>query len=108
MEEVQFEVLAHKINEVDEKLSRVDRDMANDRNNMDQFKVELAAVKEQQRQLLDRQTKMETRIKDGIRDAVLEAVAPMQRQLDEFTSKKVVTRTININPLVQWWKRIRG
>lgn len=101
MEEVQFEVLAHKINEVDEKLSRVDRDMANDRNNMDQFKVELAAVKEQQRQLLDRQTKMETRIKDGIRDAVLEAVSPMQRQLDEFTNKKVVTRTININPLVQ-------
>lgn len=108
MEEVQFEVLAHKINEVDEKLSRVDRDMANDRNNMDQFKVELAAVKEQQRQLLDRQTKMETRIKDGIRDAVLEAVAPMKKQLDEFTNKKVVTRTININPLVQWWKRIRG
>lgn len=108
MEDVQFEVLANKINEVDEKLSRVDRDMANDRNNLDHFKVELAAVKEQQKQLMDRQTKMETRIKDGIRDAVLEAIGPMQRQLDEFTSKKVLTRTININPLVQWWKRVRG
>lgn len=108
MEDVQFEVITKKVNEVDEKLSRLDRDMATDRDGMDQFKVELSAVKEQQRQILDRVTKLDKRMKEAVADAVAQAIAPLNELLEEFNRKKVLTRTININPLVQWWEKIKG
>lgn len=108
MEDIQFEVLAKKVNEVDEKLSRLDRDMATDRDGMDQFKVELSQVKDQQRQLLERITKMDRKMKEAVADAVTQAIAPLSELLEEFNKKKILTRTINVHPLKMWWKRIRG
>lgn len=115
MDEDQFIVLAKKVNDVDEKVSRLDRDMADDRNSMGAFQVRLGAVEAQQKQTLESLHTIDKRIKDGIRDGVEAAMKPvlkqmgeMQLQLDEFTQKKVLVKTINVNPLVQWWKRLRG
>lgn len=115
MEDKQFEVLANKVNAVDTKVSEMDRDMATDRHKMDNHTIAIEEVKkdqelirDQQKQILERLTKMDTKMKEAVRDAVNEAVGPLKDLLAEFNQKKILTRTINIHPLIMWWRKIRG
>lgn len=92
----QYKILISKIDNIDEEINRVDRDLANDRRDIDKFNVTLETVAKLQEQILDRLSRSEIKTKDAVRDAVESAVEPVQDTLNTFVKKPTLTREVRI------------
>ncbi len=100
MDETQFEILIKRCDQQDKKLdqieqavSRIDRDMTDDRKGFDQVSLDLSSIKDGVKTIIGTITRLQVKTRDAIQDAVSEAVAPVQESVDTFVEKKVISLT---------------
>lgn len=91
---------------MEEALSRIDRDMASDRKDIGEWKIELSSVKESIKENTIMLSRLQVKTKDGIKDAIADTIEPMQDQLDQFVNKKVLTKSVPVITLKGMWEML--
>ena len=97
MDETQFDIIIKRLDQQDKKLdqaeqavSRIDRDMADDRKNFDQMILSQSEIKESNKVIIGLFARLQTKTKETIQDTVSETTQPLKETMDEFVDKKVV------------------
>ncbi len=122
MEETKYDLILKRLDsqdkcldQVEQAIARIDRDMADDRKNFDQMILGLSEVRESNKTIINLFARLQTKTKDAIQDAVSEAVMPVQESMDNFVDKKVIkvtpatveklTLMSKVSKLISSWKK---
>lgn len=94
----QYEILVSSVRRIEDSLASIDRDLEHDRQDMQDFKIRLATLENEFREL----RKSVNQSSDKVRDKVADVVTPMQEEvtgavtdLKEAVEKK---RVLSFNP----------
>ena len=93
-----------KLSDLDEDVNRIDRDLSNDRKDIEQLKINQAGINTRLDSIVELLTRFQMKTKDAVKDAVTEANAPMEKQIKQFVNKKVLRVHV---PAVKWTQRIK-
>jgi hypothetical protein len=101
----QYNVLLDNVRGMREEIARIDRDLASDRRDIDDLKINQASHTQSLKSIIDMLERYQIKTKDAIRDAVSDVVDPVQDTLDRFVAGP---RTLLVNPEKGIWQRIFG
>lgn len=76
--------------DLDEDVNRIDRDLSNDRKDIEELKINMVNVSTQLKSVMEILTRFQVKTADAVKDAVESANAPIQVQMNKFVRKKVI------------------
>lgn len=95
---------------IDEDVNRIDRDMASDRKDFEQVKVNQVTLNAKMDSVMELLTRFQFKTKEAVKDAVSEETADMQEQMKKIVKKPIVRVTSPARTLAtkisDWWHGI--
>lgn len=92
-----------RLGDLDEDINRIDRDLSTDRKDIEYLKIQVAEFSASMKSVLDTLTRMQTKMKDAVNDAVAESTAPVREQMEQFVDKKVIRVKV---PMDTWSSKV--
>lgn len=86
----ELQSMNRRLSDLDEDVNRIDRDLSNDRKDIEQLKISQASITNQLNSIMEVLTRFQVKTKDAVKDAVSEANIPLEKQMKQFVSKKIV------------------
>lgn len=87
---MELQSMNRRLSNLDEDVNRIDRDLSNDRKDIEQLKISQASITNQLNSIMEVLTRFQIKTKDAVKDAVSEANIPLEKQMKQFVSKKIV------------------
>lgn len=75
---------------IDEEINRMDRDLSNDRKDIEELKINMIKIITQNESIMQMLTRFQVKTADAVKDAVTSANQPVVDQMDKFVEKKVI------------------
>lgn len=82
--EVSMEVLHKEVNDIKEKITDMDRDLAGDRKDIGNMRVKMASIEQKQTEISDEISRYQTKVQDAVHYAVEAEIAPMRKQMNQM------------------------
>ena len=89
---------------LDEDINRIDRDLATDRQDIENLKINMAKIQNTLDSIMGILTRFQMKTKDAVKDAVTEANAPIEKQMKQFVNKKVIRVRV---PAIRWTDKFK-
>ena len=100
--DTQYKNLMAEVRGMREEVGRIDRDLSRDRADMEDFKVQMATMKEEIKQVRSAVAANSDKVRDKVTDALEPAVKSVDKLKDEIRKKKAIY--IFKNGFVDWLK----
>lgn len=101
MNKDEYDILLKAVRGVEESITRVENDLADDRKDIDGMKLRLGAVEEGNKSIISTLTRLQKKTGDAVRTGVVEAVKPIEKKIDDWVEKKVIKTRIKKRSLLE-------
>jgi hypothetical protein len=89
-------------------VQRVESDLISDRSKIDDIIVRLGDLEGRVKTLYERIPRLEDKQKDAMAEVVQPVIDSVDKLNGQLKRKKIVTRTVIVNPITEFFKRLKG
>ena len=94
--------------EILKKLEHIESDLISDRTKIDDLMIKMSTLDERIKNLYERLPRMEDKQKDATAEVVQPVIDAVDNLNKTIKKKKMITRQIVINPITEFFKRLKG
>lgn len=87
---MELQSMNRRLSNLDEDVNRIDRDLSNDRKDIEQLKISQASITNQLNSIMEILTRFQIKTKDAVKDAVAAGTAPIEEQMKKIVQKPIV------------------